>query len=942
MNPFYPNTVPPTSISREEWLDQVGDDVRKFFETSRGPEEPPPLQSREETQHFFHLIDTPFPWTTSEHPLPEVAENRIAKATIAALSEQVVESISSWIESPESLLTFVAPTDIFRTSAMLRSARILADGISRKSATKGVSKFRIRATITGLGDRSTLHADSAPHALIRSTIQAVGAVLGLADELSFLNLPQGSSSLEPFSDSCNAKHRFHSLSEILREEAQLGTLKDVLAGSYFVENITWRIVERAEKALSLRFGEIIDHKLPINRSKSGLPSSSEGWPGAPPFIRGPYPTMYCGKPWTVRQYAGFSGAEETNAFFKNALSDGQKGLSVAFDLPTHRGYDSDHFQAEADVGKAGVSVDTVEDMKRLFDGIPLNSVSVSMTMNGAVLPIMAFFIVAAEEAGISADQLSGTIQNDILKEYMVRNTYIYPPEPSMYIVSSVMSWLSRYSPKFNSISVSGYHMHEAGATASQEIAYTLANGLAYIEAAEKAGIDLERIAARMSFFWAQGMDFLTETAKLRAARGLWCRLLREKGIQSAKSLALRCHSQTSGWSLTRQDPVNNVIRTTLEAVSAINGGTQSLHTNSLDEAVALPSDSAARIARHTQIILAEESGICEVIDPWGGSFHLESLTETIAEEALKLIEEVNQSGGMVAAISKGIPQRKIESSAAARQAQIDGGKEKIVGVNHLETSASLSPEPRIIDGERLLERQSSTLQEIRKKRDNAAVAEALFELRESAQSRRSDLLDKAIFAARKRATLGEISAELEIVFGRHEANHTIATGIYIEDMNAPANEEEIQILQKRVRNFSSTSGRRPRILVAKLGQDGHDRGAKVVAGAFSDFGFDVDIAPLFQTPDQVFRQAVDNDVHIVGISSLAGAHMTLVGRLLEMFKEAGLEQIRIVVGGIIPDCDREKLLAAGVSSIFGPGSRLPQCANDILDALEQPESNERS
>lgn len=654
-------------------------------------------------------------------------------------------------------------------------------------------------------------------------------------------------------------------------------------------------------------------------------------PGFPPFVRGPYASMYLKSPWTTRQYAGFSTAEETNAFFQTALAAGQRGLSVAFDLPTHRGYDSDHPRVTGDVGKAGVAIDTVEDMKVLFAGIPLDKISVSMTMNGAVLPVLAFFIVAAEEQGVSASALSGTIQNDILKEYMVRNTYIYPPAPSIRIVADIMAWLSRHSPRFNSVSISGYHMHEAGATAAQELAYTLANGLEYLKAGRAAGVDADLLASRMSFFWAQGMDFFTEVAKLRAARGLWARLLREADVTSSKALALRCHCQTSGWSLARQEPLNNVVRTTVEALSAVHGQTQSLHTNSLDEAIALPSDAAARIALHTQLILQHETDACSVVDAWGGSLEVEQRTVALAEEALRLMEEINAAGGMVAAISKGLPQQRIEEAAAIRQARIDSVEEKLVGVNFLRMEQQDRIDVREIDNRAVRDAQLRRLQAVKDSRDEQCVSAALVAVEEMAREGGGNLLAVVIEAARARATLGEISDALERVFTRHAAVARVPGGVYGRSMS---DDTELSAIRDRVLRFLAAHGRRPRILIAKMGQDGHDRGAKVVASAFADFGFDVDLAPMFGTPAEVCRQALDNDVHMIGISTLAGGHMTLVPELIETLRQQEAENIMVFVGGIVPDNDQPLLLASGVSAIFGPGSRLPDCAFSLLDCLE--------
>ncbi|MBL9143723.1 MAG: methylmalonyl-CoA mutase [Verrucomicrobiaceae bacterium] len=668
-------------------------------------------------------------------------------------------------------------------------------------------------------------------------------------------------------------------------------------------------------------------KLPHTTARADDP----GLPGFAPFVRGPYASMYVTNPWTLRQYAGFSTAEETNAFFRQALAGGQTGLSVAFDLPTHRGYDSDHPRVTGDVGKAGVAIDTVEDMKRLMDGIPLDRTSVSMTMNGAVLPVLAFFIVTAEEQGVAARALSGTIQNDILKEYMVRNTYIYPPAASVRIVGEIMAWLSAHAPRFNSISVSGYHMHEAGATAAQELAYTLANGLAYVQAGRAAGVNMETLAERMSFFWAQGMDYLTEVAKLRAARGLWARLLWQLGVRSPKALALRCHCQTSGWSLTRHDPLNNVVRTTIEALSAVHGHTQSLHTNSLDEAVALPSDEAARISRQTQLILRHETDACALIDPWGGSLEIKQRITALATEALALIEEIDAAGGMITAISQGIPQRRIEHAAATRQRRIDQAHDRIVGVNchHRDNVEPIAI--RNIDNRAVREAQVARLAAVRASRDQQRVNETLAALEHAATTGEGNLLELTIHAARARATLGEISDALERIFTRHNAVVQVMTGAYGGSM---APDDEIQAVRDRVARFAASNGRRPRLLVAKMGQDGHDRGAKVVAGAFADFGFDVDVAPMFRTPEEVCRQALDNDVHVIGISTLAGAHQTLVPELMTLLNDSGAAHVRVVVGGIIPDTDHDALCSAGVVAIFGPGSRLPDCAHQVLDHLD--------
>lgn len=651
--------------------------------------------------------------------------------------------------------------------------------------------------------------------------------------------------------------------------------------------------------------------------------------GIAPYLRGPYSTMYVQKAWTIRQYAGFSTAEESNAFYRRNLAAGQKGLSVAFDLATHRGYDSDHPRVVGDVGKAGVAIDSVEDMKILFNEIPLDQISVSMTMNGAVLPILAFYIVAAEEQGVSQEQLSGTIQNDILKEFMVRNTYIYPPEPSMKIIADIFEYTSQNIPKFNSISISGYHMQEAGATPVLEMAYTLADGLEYVRTGIKAGMNVDDFAPRLSFFWAIGMNHFMEIAKMRAARYIWANLLTQFNPQNQKSLALRTHSQTSGWSLTEQEPFNNITRTAIEALSSALGGTQSLHTNALDEAIALPTDYSAKIARNTQIILQQESGICDVVDPMGGSHLVEAMTQQMIEEAQKYIDEVEQEGGMTKAIEAGIPKMRIEEAAARKQAKIDSGEEFIIGVNSFKSNQK-QPEFEIldIDNTEVRRKQIERLVKIKSERDNAKVEEILTEIREAAKNRDKNLLALSIEAARRRVTLGEISDALESNFGRYKANIKTISGVYA--MNANKNEyfeKAVALTQK----FEDQEGRRPRIMVAKMGQDGHDRGAKVVATAFADMGFDVDVAPLFQTPEEVAKQAVENDIHILGVSSLAAGHKTLVPQVVEELKKLGADDITIVVGGVIPQQDYDFLYENGADFIFGPGTNLPKSAVEILE-----------
>ncbi|MCX6218759.1 methylmalonyl-CoA mutase [Spirosoma sp.] len=662
--------------------------------------------------------------------------------------------------------------------------------------------------------------------------------------------------------------------------------------------------------------------------------------GIPPFLRGPYASMYVRQPWTIRQYAGFSTAEASNAFYRRNLAAGQKGLSVAFDLATHRGYDSDHPRVIGDVGKAGVAIDSVEDMKILFDQIPLDQMSVSMTMNGAVLPIMAFFIVAAEEQGVPPEKLAGTIQNDILKEFMVRNTYIYPPEPSMRLVGDIFSYTARHMPKFNSISISGYHMHEAGAPAQLELAYTLADGLEYIRTGLRADMGIDDFAPRLSFFWGIGMNHFMEIAKLRAGRLLWAKIVKQFDPKNAKSLALRTHCQTSGYSLTEQDPFNNVARTTIEALAAVLGGTQSLHTNSLDEAIALPTDFSARIARNTQLYLQHETDITRAVDPWGGSYYVEYLTKELVEKAWALIEEVEQLGGMTKAIETGLPKLRIEEAAARKQARIDSGKDIIVGVNRYKPSSETDIELLNIDNKAVRESQLNRLKDVRAKRDNQKVEQALNAITEAAMTppqpspetngTEKNLLALAVEAARHRATLGEISDAMEKAFGRHKATIRAVSGIYSAEVS---DDENFRIAREMSDKFAELDGRRPRILVAKMGQDGHDRGAKIIATSFADLGFDVDMGPLFQTPDEVARQAAENDVHIVGVSSLAAGHKTLVPQLIDELKKIGRDDIMVIAGGVIPAGDYQYLYDAGVKGVFGPGTVISVAAQKILTEL---------
>ena len=670
-------------------------------------------------------------------------------------------------------------------------------------------------------------------------------------------------------------------------------------------------------------------------------------PGFEPFLRGPQATMYAVRPWTIRQYAGFSTAEESNAFYRKALAAGGQGVSVAFDLATHRGYDSDHPRVTGDVGKAGVAIDSVEDMKILFNEIPLDKVSVSMTMNGAVLPVLAGYVVAAEEQGVSQDKLSGTIQNDILKEFMVRNTYIYPPEPSMRIIGDIIEYTAKHMPKFNSISISGYHMQEAGANQALEMAFTLADGKEYVKTAIAKGMDVDDFAGRLSFFWAVGMNFYLEIAKMRAARLLWCRIMKGFNAKNPKSLMLRTHSQTSGWSLTEQDPYNNVVRTTIEAMAAVFGGTQSLHTNSFDEAIALPTEFSARIARNTQLIIQEETHITNVIDPWAGSYMMESLTQEMADKAWAIIEEVEAMGGMTKAVDSGWAKLKIEAAAAEKQARIDSGKDVIVGVNKYKLAKEDPIDILAIDNVKVREGQIERLKKIKASRDNAKVQAALQALTQAAESGSKggtasgagNLLDLSIQAIRLRATVGEVSDALEKVYGRHRADTQKVTGVYAAAYDSASTEGDTmefwEQLKKEIADFADKEGRRPRVMIAKLGQDGHDRGAKVVATAYADLGFDVDMGPLFQTPEECARQAIENDVHAVGVSTLAAGHKTLVPAIIAELKKQGADDIIVFVGGVIPRQDYDFLYASGVKGIYGPGTPIPASAKDVLEQIKK-------
>lgn len=782
-----------------------------------------------------------------------------------------------------------------------------------------------------------------PHAnMIRGTIAGMAAIWGGAN--SFTLVPE---------KGINPEARIaRNTTTILTEEAFMERVSDPLAGAW--------APEKAIRTLAVEiWGKLrtIDPEIPEFKAGTQVPAETEStiptaeginikpyytykdssyiisniYPaGLPPYLRGPYATMYTSKPWTIRQYAGFSTARESNEFYRRNLAAGQRGLSVAFDLATHRGYDSDHPRVTGDVGKAGVAIDSVLDMKILFDQIPLDQMSVSMTMNGAVLPIMAFYIVAAEEQGVAPEKLNGTIQNDILKEFMVRNTYIYPPAPSMKIVADIFAYTSVHMPKFNSISISGYHMHEAGAPAHLELAYTLADGLEYIRTGLKAGIPIDDFAPRLSFFWGIGMNFFMEIAKMRAARVLWAYMVHGFQPKNPKSMALRTHCQTSGWSLTEQDPYNNVVRTTIEALAAVAGGTQSLHTNSLDEAIALPTDFSARIARNTQLYLEKETGITALIDPMGGSWYVEHLTNELICKAWELISEVEELGGMTKAIESGIPKMRIEQAAAAKQARIETGKEKIVGVNLYPTTDHTEFEILEVNNVAVREEQTQRLQELRASRNSEAVEKSLLALKDAAATGTGNLLALSVVAARNRATLGEISEALESVFGRYQATVRTISGVYSRELKDNATFEKVRQLAKM---FQEKDGRRPRILVAKMGQDGHDRGAKVIATSFADLGFDVDIGPLFQTPAEVARQAVENDVHLIGISTLAGSHKSLIPELIRELQRVGRADILVIAGGVIPQKDHPYLFDAGVAFVFGPGTIITRAAEDILNRL---------
>ncbi len=888
----------------------------------------------------FKTFKNFYPYSISVHPKENIVDE-IVDSLLTAVD--IVENLSKKNFSVEQAFGSIGfsistKTDFFLTTAKVRTLKSV--WLMLQEA------YQVKTPVSAF-----VHVDSGkwikenyqPHGnMLKQTTAAMAAVIGGCDAIT----------VEPEDEQNTTMSRIaRNVSSMLREESHLSLVNDPMAGSFYVESITNEIANQVWNEIKKTKTQLAKTEFKFNRAVTK--SKNEGWlspekilihstidekdsssfkdfsAGLPPYLRGPYATMYTVRPWTVRQYAGFSTAKDSNAFYRRNLAAGQKGLSVAFDLATHRGYDSDHQRVSGDVGKAGVAIDSVLDMKILFDQIPLDQMSVSMTMNGAVIPILAFYIVAAEEQGVKPSQLTGTIQNDILKEFMVRNTYIYPPAPSMRIVADIFSYCSRHMPKFNSISISGYHMHEAGAPAHIELAYTLADGMEYIREGLKAGIAIDDFAPRLSFFWGIGMNFFMEVAKMRAGRLLWSKIVKQFNPKNEKSMALRTHCQTSGWSLTEQDPYNNVTRTCIEAMAAALGGTQSLHTNSLDEAIALPTDFSARIARNTQLFLQKETGITQVVDPLGGSYYVEYLTEQLATKAWELIEEVENLGGMTKAIERGLPKLRIEEAAAAKQARIDSADEVIVGVNKYLTDEKPDFEILEVDNEAVRKEQIERLEKLKKERNSDEVQNALKAIEDAAKGN-GNLLEAAIVAARARATLGEISMAMEKVFGRYKASIQAVSGVY---SGAMKNKKELEEVQKLSDRFAKKDGRRPRILVAKMGQDGHDRGAKVIATGFADLGFDVDIGPLFQTPAEVAKQAVENDVHVVGASSLAAGHKTLVPELINELRKIGRSDILVVAGGVIPQQDYDFLNKAGVAGIFGPGTSVAQAAKMILEKM---------
>ena len=879
--------------------------------------------------------------------LPSADQSRSPESELAAICLRLVstiENLSNAGASKESVvqslfIELVADDSFYLTIATVRALKFLT---------------KLIAVEYGSSIDIPIHLWIDPKVEnegISETTQIISGILGGVSSMSSKNA----------FDSGQDERRSRNIVNILREEAYLNKVSNPLMGAYFLENLIEKLIktswsefllleENKDSIFSkidlttIEFGErnnrcqekpwvsAEDIEIPKNFSEEDISEVRHlGFvSGIPPFLKGPYSSMYASRPWTIRQYAGFSTAKDSNNFYRKNLAAGQKGLSVAFDLPTHRGYDSDHSRVFGDVGKAGVAIDSVLDMKVLFDQIPLDKMSVSMTMNGAVIPIMAFYIVAAEEQGVSLSDLSGTIQNDILKEFMVRNTYIYPPKPSMKIISDIFKYTSEKMPRFNSISISGYHMHEAGAPADLELAFTLADGLEYLRTGVESGIDVDKLAPRLSFFWAIGMNHFMEVAKMRAGRLLWAKVVKRFDPKNTKSMALRTHCQTSGWSLTAQDPMNNIARTTVEALSAVLGHTQSLHTNALDEAVALPTDYSAKIARDTQLFIQNETEVTKAVDPWGGSYYVEYLTDQLVQKAWSLILEIEEMGGMAKAIESGFPKMKIEEAAVKKQARIDSGVDVIVGVNKYLTDEDTDIEFLEVDNTAVRQEQIENLDKIKENRNSAKVEKALNAISHAAESGSGNLLDLAVVAARERATLGEISDAMEKAFGRHMADINSVKGVYIAESQQ---KEELMDIELLVNKIIELDGRRPRILVAKMGQDGHDRGAKVVATSFADLGFDVDIGPLFQTPEEVAVQAAENDVHFIGISSLAAGHKTLIPLLMEELKKIESEHIKVIVGGVIPPNDYPFLYNLGVEGIFGPGTKITDAASDVLKKM---------
>ena len=878
-------------------------------------------------------------------PVTEIVESLFEGSKLLSKFSDLGLKIDFNIHHISFLITI--GTNLFTELVKLRALRILW---ARCVQVTGYKNFKSSQLHIHALTSSPNAGNYAPHGeMIGATIASISAILGGSNTVT---------AIPEVEDNLMMNRIARNISNILREESHFDKVSDAVAGSHAVEAMLHQFVETAwanfnSIPIHENFVETFSEQAVSTDMKQAEWQSPEGIgikprytsddlrnvthldyaAGTAPFVRGPYATMYTSRPWTIRQYAGFSTAKESNEFYRRNINEGQRGLSVAFDLATHRGYDSDHPRVSGDVGKAGVAIDSVLDMKILFDGIPLDKMSVSMTMNGAVLPVLAFYIVAAEEQGVKPHQLTGTIQNDILKEFMVRNTYIYPPEDSMRIVTDIFRYTSKHMPKFNSISISGYHMHEAGAPAHVELAYTLSDGLEYLRKGIEAGIAIDDFAPRLSFFWGIGMNLFMEVAKMRAGRLLWAALVSRFSPTSTKSLALRTHCQTSGWSLTAQDPYNNVTRTCIEALAAVLGGTQSLHTNSLDEAIALPTDFSARIARNTQLFLENETDLTRLVDPLGGSYYVERLTNELVDKAWVLMEEIEQSGGMTKAIGRGIPKLRIEQAAAGKQARIDSGRDVIVGVNKYVNNEKSDLEILQIDNTVVRDEQIQRLQKLKQDRNQEDVERTLEALTDAARNRSGNLLELAIEAARVRATLGEISFALEKVFGRYQATVHSISGVYSAEMK---HQKDFEDVQKITDHFASVEGRRPRILIAKMGQDGHDRGAKVIASSFADLGFDVDIGPLFQTPDEVALQAAENDVHVIGASSLAGSHKTLVPELIDALKKIGRPDIMVVAGGVIPEQDHAYLKSAGVSFVFGPGTVITTAAKEILSRLLQP------